>query len=426
MGIFKKIKSSVFAKLVFILIIFVILVHLMTSFFIYFSLERDPLKLLNRYPVLLNRYVIQDVGTPPDTAKARELSKELNLNIRYELNNFNWATDESMASSNDILAKENNDTTAGFTRYKRRLYSVNKIDNGYIIISPWLPRDFANTSKAIIAVICFFTIVILFLYFALRWLLKPIKVLSKGVEEISKGRLDYKIETKTKDEFGKLSNLINNMTENISSSLKAKETLLIDVSHELRTPLTRMKLSSEFIENEKVKNKIKEDVNEMEHLIGELLDNYRKETDALKPQLTEFDLSETLENLISRLDSDRINFEKNDLIIIADEFKIETAVKNLIENALKYSQAKVNVAIKENPENKSGFILVVKDTGIGIPPEEMKYIFEPFYRVDKSRNKTISGYGLGLSIVKKIVEAHKGTLEVSSVPNEGTEFTVII
>jgi signal transduction histidine kinase len=428
MRIFRKIKSSVFLKLGIILIAFVVLVNSLTSFFVYFSLERDPLSMLHRYPVLLNKYVIQDVGIPPDTVKARELSRELNLNIRYELNNFYWATDESMAGAEEILKQKNSDTSKSFSRYKSRLYSITKVDNGYITISPWLPRDFANTPKAIIAVICFFTIVIIFLYFALRWLLSPVKILSKGVEELSKGKLDYRIDLKSKDEFGKLAGLINNMTENIQSSMKAKETLLVDVSHELRTPLTRMKLSSEFIENEKIKKRVKEDVNEMEHMVGELLDNYKKENALSKPEISEFDLRELIENTSEKFTTERIKIKTSQekLVVRADKKKIELVIKNLLDNALKYSKDNVEVKAEDNPVNTNGFILKVTDKGTGIPAEEIKYIFEPFYRVDKSRNKVIAGYGLGLSIVKKIVEAHNGTIEVKSEKDKGTEFIVKI
>jgi signal transduction histidine kinase len=378
--------------------------------------------------MLLNKYVIQDVGNPPDTAKARELARELNLNIRYELSNFHWTTDESMATAVEILKQNSSDTAKTFTHYKSRLYTVNKVDNGYITISPWLPRDFANTPKAIIAVICFFTIVIIFLYFALRWLLNPVKNLSRGVEEISKGKLDYRIDLKSKDEFGKLAGLINNMTENIQNSMKAKETLLVDVSHELRTPLTRMKLSSEFIENEKIKARIKDDVNEMEHLVGELLDNYKKENALSKPVITEFDLNEAIEDTSEKFAAERINFAgaNRKFPVKADKKKIETIIKNLVDNALKYSKDDIEIKAEKNPDNVTGFILKVIDKGTGIPEGEIKYIFEPFYRVDKSRNKAIIGYGLGLNIVKKIVEAHNGTIEVKSEKDKGTEFIVKI
>ncbi len=428
MRIFRKIKSSVFFKLVIILIGFVILVNSLTSFFIYYSLERDPLSLLNRYPDLLNKYVIEDIGVPPDTVKARELTAELGFNVRYELENFHWATDESMAGSENLLKEKSIGKKDNIIRYDKRLYFLNKTERGYVIISPWLPRNFGNTNKAIIAVICFFTVVILFLYFALRWLLKPVKILSKGVEEISKGRLDYKIDLKSRDEFGKLAGLINNMTENISISLKAKETLLVDVSHELRTPLTRMKLSGEFIENEKIKNRIKEDVNEMEHMIGELLDNYKKENALSKPEITEFNLNELIKNSAEKFITDRVNFtgEKKILSVKADRNKIEIVVKNLIDNALKYSRDDIEISTEKNPENPLGFILKVKDNGAGISADEIKYIFEPFYRVDKSRNKAVAGYGLGLNIVKKIITAHNGTIEVRSEKDKGAEFIVKI
>lgn len=427
MRILKKIKSSVFLKLVLILIGFVILVNGLTSILMYFSLERDPQSMVNRYPVLLNKYVIQDIGSPPDTNKAKELSHELNMNIRYQLNNFNWTTDATMATAEEILSSKSYDSTKTYARHNYRLYSVSKVSGGYIVISPWLPRDFINTPKAIISVLTFFTVVILALYFVLRWLLKPAKVLSKGVEEISRGKLDYKIDVKTKDEFGQLAGLINNMTENISNSIKAKETLLVDVSHELRTPLTRMKLSSEFIDNEKIKNKIKDDVNEMEHMVGELLDNYKKENALSKPEITDFDLNELIENTADKFMTERIKFKgKQKLFVKADRKKFETVIKNLIDNGLKYSKDNIEIKSEKNPQNTYGFILKVKDNGVGIPAEEVKYIFEPFYRVDKSRNKAIIGYGLGLNIVKKIIEAHNGTIEVKSEKDKGTEFIVKI
>ena len=428
MPISKKIKSSIFSKLVLILIGFVILVNGLAAFLIYFTLDRNPQTMVNRYPVLLSKYVIQDIGFPPDTNKAKQLTRDLNMNIRYELNDFNWSTDPTMALANEIISSSSFDSTKTYTYYNYRLYAVKKIPNGYVTIAPWLPRDFINLPKAIISVIAFITIVIIVLYFVLRWLFNPVKILSKGVEEISKGRLEHKINVKTKDELGKLSILINNMTENISRSLKAKETLLVDVSHELRTPLTRMKLSAEFIDEDKIKSKIKDDINEMEHMVGELLDNYKKGNAVSSPEISEFDLNELLEITTGKFINDRIIFKKQNkpFFVKADKEKIETVAKNLIDNALKYSKENVIIDVVSNPKNQYGFILNVKDRGVGIPKEELNFIFEPFYRVDKSRNKAIMGYGLGLNIVKKIIELHNGTIEVKSEKGFGTEFTVKI
>lgn len=428
MPILTKIKSSIFLKLVLILIGFVILVNGLAAFLIYFTLDRNPQSMVNRYPVLLSKYIIEDIGMPPDTNKAKQLANDLNMNIRYELNNFRWTTDPTIAPAQEILNSSSYDSSKTYTYYNYRLYAVKKLPNGFVTVAPWLPRDFINLPKAIISVIAFITIVIVVLYFVLRWLFSPVKILSKGVEDISKGQLDYKINVETKDELGKLAILINNMTENISRSIKAKETLLVDVSHELRTPLTRMKLSSEFIDDEKIKTKIKDDVNEMEHMVGELLDNYKKGNALSKPEISGFDLNALIQSSADKILNDRIIFKKQNkpFIVKADKEKIETVIKNLIDNALKYSKEEVLVNAVSNPDNTDGFILTVADKGIGIPKEELSFIFEPFYRVDKSRNKAIMGYGLGLNIVKKIIELHNGTIEVKSEKGLGTEFTVKI
>lgn len=292
----------------------------------------------------------------------------------------------------------------------------------YIFIFILLPPQYFISS------VIFFTAAVFILYLVFKKLLVPLSLLSQGVEKINSGDTAYKFDINSADEFGITADLINNMTEKISNSVKAKETLIRDVSHELRTPLTRIKLSVEFIENERVKSRMKEDVKDMEQMVSELLDNYKKESELSKPEITEFDLNELIEKTSDKFINERIKFSpvKEILNVKADKRKIETVIKNLIDNALKYSKENVEINAERNPENTSGFILKIKDNGDGISEAEIKYIFEPFYRVDKSRNKAITGYGLGLNIVKKIIDAHNGTIEVKSEKDKGTEFIVTI
>ncbi|MEZ4689531.1 MAG: HAMP domain-containing sensor histidine kinase [Ignavibacteria bacterium] len=217
------------------------------------------------------------------------------------------------------------------------------------------------------------------------------------------------------------------MSVNISGMLKAKETLLIDVSHELRSPLTRIKLANEFVEEEKIKKNIREDVIEMESMISGMLETYRAENTGRKPDLKKTDIVLLLKNVISKFSYDKIHFQskfdKRELLI--DPEKIEIALRNIIDNAVKYSEGKpVEISISGNEKNKNETVIAVKDHGRGIEQEEIYKIFEPFYRVDKSRDKKISGYGLGLSIVRKILDLHKAKTEIYSKPGEGTEFRI--
>jgi signal transduction histidine kinase len=136
-------------------------------------------------------------------------------------------------------------------------------------------------------------------------------------------------------------------------------------------------------------------------IIKEVLQDFQNKSPGIK-------LTSLLESIFLNVDTDRI----------------KTVLKNVIENSLKYSKSESQpIEISIDEEEKS-VVIRIKDHGSGIPKEELPYIFEPFYRIDKSRSKETGGYGLGMSLCKKIMEAHGGTIEISSELNIGT--TVIL
>ena len=248
------------------------------------------------------------------------------------------------------------------------------------------------------------------------------KALSAAVNQIGQGNYDVNIPVKRKDELGELAKSIGEMAVKIKQNLKAKEQLLIDVSHELRTPLTRMKLGLEVGSS---KEKIDEDINEMERMITELIENYRAETPYEKLNLENADMIKLLNEVINSLSfKEKIKLHTNkdtSIVLKVDVRKIKTAFRNLIDNAIKYSSDLVDIRVSEEPK----FVAVkVKDKGIGIAEEDLKYIFEPFYRADPSRSRKTGGFGLGLAICKRIIDAHGGTISIDSKVNEGTEIVV--
>lgn len=427
----KKIKFSIFFKLILLIIIFIILVNLLLGYFINFSLDRPPGGLLKKPPPPphFHEFIIKEIGFPPDTNKARGLSNELNLGIRYETSDLKWTTNDNIPGIDELKKNSDfrNDVHEFPVKTGNRMYFVHNIPDGYIIFSPPVPRDFINFEKAIIAIILIVTILGLLLYFSLRWIFGPIKKLSEGVEEISAGNFESQIEVNRSDELGNLAKSINEMKSNISEMIKAKESLLIDVSHELRSPLTRLKLAAEFVEENKIKNMLRGDIKEMEAMVTELLETYRMEKDQIKLNQEITDIIELIRNIIVKFSNAKINF-KTDLDkkeVNIDKSKIEVAIRNILDNAVKYSGGKeVDVRVFENEKNKEETCVSIRDYGNGIEESELKNIFEPFYRIDKSRDKKISGYGLGLSLVKKIVDMHNAVIEIRSTPSEGTEFKI--
>ncbi|MDM7273609.1 sensor histidine kinase [Sulfurihydrogenibium azorense] len=220
---------------------------------------------------------------------------------------------------------------------------------------------------------------------------------------------------------------------------QAKKDFVSNVSHELKTPISVLKSAVETIEEEKDPVMIKKFVNiakkrieQMDHLINDLLilarlesqeDQVKKESYDLHKQIEE--IFEDLKHLTEEKEIQLINQVPNKFDVYADEQKLSIALKNLIENAIKYNKQNGKVIVKAVKDSKYTTI-TVEDTGIGIPEESIPLIFERFYRVDKSRSRNIGGTGLGLSIVKHITEAHKGKVWVESKLGEGSKFFIKI
>jgi signal transduction histidine kinase len=419
--------KSIFLKLIILVIFFGVLLNLSIWAFFRLSMDVKPKKIVPVYIAKMNDYIVKDLGFPPDTLKAKKLSDELNINIRFQSHQFNWTTSdyvpmlEELARSDDF--KDKFPYKESFMmQHEKKPYYVAKSSQGIYIIAPLSPQDFFNPERAIVIVILLISFILILLYFLLRWLFSPMKELSSAVNQIAQGNYNINIPVKRKDELGELASSINDMSVRIKQNIKAKEQLLIDVSHELRTPLTRMKLG---LEVDSPKEKINEDVDEMERMITELIENYRSDTPYEKLNRENTDIVKLLKDVIEASGSpQKINLEtatNSPVILNVDPHKIKTAFRNLIDNALKYSSDSITVSVTTSDH---AVTVSVKDVGIGIAEEDLKYIFEPFYRADPSRSRKTGGFGLGLAICKRIIEAHGGSILIKSKVNEGTEVFV--
>jgi len=236
--------------------------------------------------------------------------------------------------------------------------------------------------------------------------------------------LKHRVPLKKSDELRDLAAAFNDMTDRIRDMLHTKEQLLLDVSHELRTPLTRMKVALEFLEDSQAKQSIQADMEEMEKMVTEILETARMQHkyENLKKQPT--NLVGLLKEVLPEFENQPPGIEMvefpSEVMAEVDSEKIKTVFENVINNAVKYSQPDSGPIRIIYKSHKSYAIIRIADKGIGIPQEELPHIFEPFYRVDKSRAKDTGGYGLGLSLCKTIMEAHDGKIEVQSRPEEGT------
>ncbi|MCX5804921.1 MAG: HAMP domain-containing sensor histidine kinase [Proteobacteria bacterium] len=423
---FQRIIHSVFTKILLTLLVAGISINLIAAvFFIHGA--RESLKGAWQHNIdQYLEYIIKDLGTPPSMERAKNIVKQAALQIRYESPDLTWTTSNEIPTSSMLHLKT--DQKNHFIRmpFKEGKYIIALSRGSDTYIFSFHPHPPLEKRRIVFIILLVFilTIVVLIAYLIIRRILRPVKYLSEGVRQVASGHLDHRVPTSCTMEFGQLAEAFNDMTLRIQNMLHAKDQLLLDVSHELRSPLTRMKVALELMPDGQTKENVIDDIREMEIMISEILEaaRLRNTTESLQIEsipVKNF-LSEICEIHSNKQPGIRIGDIPDNACIHGDPMLVKIVFNNIISNAVKYSSPDgepVKLSWKEDPQYA---IVEIQDRGVGIPETELPYIFEPFYRVDKSRSKHTGGYGLGLSLCKTIMESHQGKIEVESAPGTGT------
>lgn len=284
-----------------------------------------------------------------------------------------------------------------------------------------------------------FTMISMFIgYLLSKSMPSPIKELNKTTKLINENQLNTKIDTKNvDDELGELVENFNTMLERLNISFESQKHFVENASHELKTPLTIMKSNAESallrqeISNSELKSSLKKVVKSADNM-NLLVDNLLSlaQTGMKKIDLVKISLDESIKSAIRQIDNlandkeIKISYENhNEFKILGSPTLLNKVWINLLENAIKYSDKGSEVLITTKEKEGSIFIDFI-DQGKGIPKEKIKYIFDRFYRVDNSRSKTSGGNGIGLSIVKAVIELHGGSVSVTSKINKGSTFSI--
>jgi len=268
--------------------------------------------------------------------------------------------------------------------------------------------------------------------------LQPIRRLSSAVRRIiATGRTDERVPPGANDDaINELTLLFNAMLDRIEGLVQGMRAALDNVSHDLRTPLTRLRGNSELAlaaepDPERYREALADSIEETDRvlvMLDALMDISEAESGVMPLKREPFDLNEAADRAIELY---RDVADTKDLVlksglrhpalVLADRVRLEQAAANLIDNAVKYTQAGGSVVVDvETIDGRA--LLRVRDTGLGIAASELPRIWERLFRGDRSR--TTRGLGLGLSLVKAIVEAHGGSVSVDSEPGKGSVFTV--
>jgi signal transduction histidine kinase len=273
----------------------------------------------------------------------------------------------------------------------------------------------------------FLGLVLVLLYLAIRRMLKPVEAISQQVTRIGEGDLDQSLDESGASELASLAAGVNRMKARIKTMLESKSSLLLAISHELRSPLTRMRVNLELLENGKIRDKLVDDVREMENLVAAILESEKLGSGHAPLNLGRCPLMPLIEEVVAAHPSSRrVKTSLTPVEISADELRLRLLVKNLVDNACHYSRddnGDVEVRLESGADTAT---IEVRDRGTGIDPEDLPRLTEAFYRSDSSRGRGTGGYGLGLYLCKLIVEAHRGTLRIESEPGQGTRVVVVL
>lgn len=261
---------------------------------------------------------------------------------------------------------------------------------------------------------------------------------SKDLHELRKAAISFgdedfttRVKLRKNSSIAPVASAFNSMTQHIQELVVSHQDLTNAVSHELKTPLARFKFSLEIIaalddpeKRDRYIHSMKEDVRELDDLIDEMLRYAKLTTDNLTLKLEKIDAENWMADIIAHYQQDNIHFiftlaPKANRNIVIDIHQMSRAINNLIRNGLRYAENQLQISVDIRPNKIK---IHIDDDGQGIPTEYLDHVFQPFTRLDTSRDKQSGGYGLGLAITQKIVQQHHGSIIANHSPIGGASF----
>lgn len=290
----------------------------------------------------------------------------------------------------------------------------------------------------LVAVIITLLVSAIAVYMYVYGLTKPLHEMTELTRSYARGDFSKRIDIDDNTEIGELAQCFNSMAQSLDELEDSRSSFVANVSHELKTPMTTISGFIDGIQDGTIPEKDRDrylniigiEVKRLARLVVAMLslskiesgDAQLEKKQILLPQMM-FTILLNFEPMISKYDINVEGFDKMDqTVILADEDMIYQVIYNLFDNAVKFTPEKGTITVSAE-ENENRVYVHIKNTGEGIPPDQIKRVFEKFYKVDKSRSEDVKGVGLGLSLVKKIVLLHGGEVYVESEVGRFTMFT---
>lgn len=354
-----------------------------------------------------------------------------NIGIKKIINNFiNSSEFKEIIKLNDPTNKT-----------RSILYNIKTENNEYIILNTAL-EDVNSTTSVLRSQLIYITLIIILLaiivsVYLSKKLNKPIINITKEAKKLAKGNHELNIEESNIKEIDDLRIALNYASKEINKTDELRRDLLANVSHDLKTPLTMIKAYAEMIRdiNKEDEKKRKENLNiiidetdRLNILVNDILNLSKLEANQETLELSEFDLVDLINNIIKKYNiiKETENYKfilkmPKKAIVLGDVNKISQVIYNLINNAINYTGDDLTITI-EVTEKKKSYLVNIIDTGKGIKEEELNLIWNKYYKNEKNHKRNKVGTGVGLSIVKNILDRHKFNYGVKSKKGNGTTF----
>ncbi|MCR5355250.1 MAG: HAMP domain-containing histidine kinase [Lachnospiraceae bacterium] len=287
------------------------------------------------------------------------------------------------------------------------------------------------------------TVVVLVVALVLAWISsraisKSLVRLNNSAQELAHGNYDISFNEQDYKEINQLSETLNYAADELSKTENLRRELIANVSHDLRTPLTMIKAYSEVMRDLPGENNpenvqvVIDETERLTNLVNDMLDVSKLEAGAIELDCHRYNLTESIREVLQRYnklveqEGYTIDFKYDrEIEICADEGKMNQVIYNLVNNAINYTGDNKRVNVVQTVHNSSVKIEII-DSGVGIAPKDLPYVWDRYYKVDKAHKRAVMGTGLGLSIVKKVLEMHGATYGVDSNPGQGSNFWFVI
>ncbi len=328
----------------------------------------------------------QAVNLNPDSWYAREFRERAGMRIQAAvlLGDGSWITADSTNPPR---------TTRWFTRLLRNLAIVDSV-------------------------------MLVLLFFAVRLVTKPLSVLAGAAEELGRNIERPPLPETGTVELARASRALNTMQDRLKRYVDTRLKVLGAMSHDLKTPITRMRLRAEMLDDAELKTRFIRDLDAMQEMVGSALDYMRGLSDGGE-ELSPIDLDALISSL--KQDAEEAGHAvtvagKSPGTVMGRAQALKRCLQNLLDNALAYGQ-RADITVREEGRTVN---VAIADCGPGIPESDIERVFDPFYRVEDSRNRNSGGSGLGLSIARNIAQAHGGAVRLRNRPQGGLEATLVL